>query len=208
MTLFYLVRHGQVDRRIDPADPPLSEQGRQEAEQVAAYLRDRPIVQIYASPLRRAQETAAPLAAALHLPVILEPRLRERANFGDLPGQTREEFVALWERCSRERDYIPPVGDSSRGAGQRVEQFMAAVYATLPDGEVVAAAHGGTISDFLHNICEPATLAQIHPGFAALPYAAEIMRNGAITVVEYRRAGDGMESYQVKAIALTGHLHH
>src|SRR5262245_45306429 len=98
MTLFYLVRHGQVDRSVDPVDPPLSDVGRQQAEQVAAYLRDRPIRQIYASPLRRAQETAAPLAASLNLPVIVDARLRERANFGDLPGQTREEFIALWER--------------------------------------------------------------------------------------------------------------
>jgi hypothetical protein len=49
-------------------------------------------------------------------------------------------------------------------------------------------------------------LAQISPAFAAQPYAAEVMRNGAITVVEYVRAGDGAESYNVSAIALTGHL--
>jgi broad specificity phosphatase PhoE len=163
-------------------------------------------MQIYASPLRRAQETAAPLAAALNLPVIVDARLRERANFGDLPGQTREEFIALWERCSRERDYTPPSGDSSRETGRRVEAFMTAVYRTLPDGEVVAAAHGGTISDFLHNICPPAMLAQISPAFVAQPYAAEVMRNGAITVVEYTEAEDGVGSYKVSAIALIGHL--
>jgi broad specificity phosphatase PhoE len=206
MTIFYLVRHGQVDRRIDPADPPLSERGRQQAEQVAAYLRERPIAQIYASPLRRAQETAAPLAADLGLPVIVEPRLRERANFGDQPGQTIEEFVEVWERCSRERDYTPTVGDSSRYAGQRVESFMAAVHATLPDGEVLAAAHGGTIADFLHNVCPPATLAQISPAFAAQPYAAEVMRNGTITVVEYAVDGDSTTNYRVIAIAMNGHL--
>jgi broad specificity phosphatase PhoE len=137
-------------------------------------------------------------------------------NFGDLPGQSFEQFVALWERCSRERDYLPlvgdsPVGDSSRGAGQRVEAFMATVHAAfvqagLPDGEVVAVAHGGLIADFLLNICSPITLAQISPAFAAQPYAAEVMRNGAITVVEYTGVGDGSSGYEVKAIALTGHL--
>jgi broad specificity phosphatase PhoE len=206
MTTFYLVRHGQTDRRIDPVDPPLSVQGRAEAERVAAYLRPRAIAQIYASPLRRAQETAVPLTAALGLPLTIDARLRERANFGDLPGQTLEEFVALWERCSRDREYVPPVGDSSRGAGQRVEAFMAAVHATLPAGEVVAAGHGGTIADFLLNICTPATLAQIHPAFAARPYAAEIMRNGAITVVEYRGMEHSAGCYVVKEIAFTGHL--
>jgi broad specificity phosphatase PhoE len=206
MTIFYLVRHGQVDRRGDPTNPSLSEQGRREAVQVAAYLQIRPIAQVYASPLRRAQETAAPLAAALNLPMMVDARLRERANFGDLPGQTFEEFVALWARCSREREYMPPIGDSSRGAGQRVEAFMTAVHAALPNREVVAVGHGGVIADFLLNICTPATLAQVHADFAAQPYAAEIMRNGAITAVEYTGGGDSAGPYTVKAIASTGHL--
>jgi broad specificity phosphatase PhoE len=205
MTLFYLIRHGQVDRRIDPADPPLSAQGRQEADRVAAYLAQRPITRIYASPLRRAQETAAPLAAHFELPIVTDARLRERSNFGDIPGQTLEEFVTLWERGSRERDWAPPGGNSSRATGQRVEAFMAELSRTVPDGEVVAVGHGGTIADFLLNILPPDELAQIHPSFAAQPYAAEIMRNGAITVVEYRIA-DGMANYTVHAIALTEHL--
>jgi broad specificity phosphatase PhoE len=201
MTTFYLVRHAQVDRRTDPADPPLSALGQSEAERAAAFLQARPIAQVYASPLRRARETAAPIAAAHGLPVMLEPRLRERANFGDLPGQTLEAFVALWERCSRERDYAPPGGISSRGAGKRMEAFVAEVHAALPQGEVVAVGHGGTIADFLLNVITPAELARSHPGFAAQPYSAEVMRNGAITVVEYTGS-----AYVAAAIALTGHL--
>jgi broad specificity phosphatase PhoE len=136
----------------------------------------------------------------------VDPRLRERMNFGDLPGQSFEEFGAQWARASRERDYVPSIGDSSRGAGQRVEAFMAAVHQELPDSEVMAAAHGGVIADFLLNICLPRELAQISPAFAATPYAGEIMRNGAITVVEYRNVGNGMGAFVVKAIALTAHL--
>jgi broad specificity phosphatase PhoE len=211
--IVYLVRHGQVDRRTDLADPPLSDQGQREAEQVAAYLRARPIRRVYSSPLRRTQETAALIAAELGLPLIVEPRLRERANFGDLPGQTFEEFVTLWERCSQERDYLPPVGDSSLRAGQRMEEFIADTYAALPDGEVVAVGHGGLIADFLLNICTLDTLAQTYPGFAAQPYSAEVMRNGAITVVEYT----GVEytgncsvgcCYSIRTIAFTYHLSH
>jgi broad specificity phosphatase PhoE len=213
MTVFYFVRHGQIEReqgergqikrrQINPADPPLSVQGRVEAEQVATYLRPRPIMRLYASPLRRAQETAAVIAAALELPVQTEPRLRERVNFGDLPGQSFEEFAALWERCSRERDFMPPVGDSSRRAGQRVEAFVADVYAELPEGEVAAVAHGGIIADFLLNVATITDLMEISAAFAAQPYAGEVMRNGSITVVEYR----GADRYTVKAITLTGHL--
>lgn len=211
MTLFYLVRHGQIERgtvgkAIDPADPPLSALGRTQAEAIAAYLRQRPISRVSASPLRRAQETAAPLAAALGLPVMVEPRLRERINFGDLPGQTLAEFVALWERCNRERDFVPPVGLSSRAAGQQVESFVADVHAELPDGEVVAVGHGGIIADFLLNICPPEALAHISPAFAAQPYAGEIMRHGSITIVEYTKESEDAANYAVKAIALTAHL--
>lgn len=202
MTIFYLVRHGQIDRKIDHADPPLSPQGRVEAEQVAAYLRPHPIVRVYASPLRRAQETAAPIAAVFGLPIITESRLRERMNFGDLPEQSFEQFVALWEQSSRERDFVPPIGDSSRRAGQRVEALMAQVYAELPAGEVAAVAHGGIIADFLINVCSPEMLRQISPAFATRPYAGEVMRHGAITKVEYR----GADAIVVKAIAVTSHL--
>ncbi|HXF64873.1 MAG TPA: histidine phosphatase family protein [Caldilineaceae bacterium] len=201
MTVFYLVRHGQVERRVGDPDPSLTVQGRREAEQVAAALQARPIARVYASPLRRAQETAAPIAGAHGLAVETDARLRERANFGDLPGQTLEVFVALWERCSRERDYAPPGGVSSREAGRRLETWMAEVYEALPDGEVVAVTHGGTIADFLLNVCPAAALARIHPGFAARPYAAEIMSNGAITVVACA-AG----RFTVQEIALTNHL--
>jgi broad specificity phosphatase PhoE len=205
MTIVYLIRHGQVDRRINPADPPLSTQGQQEAIRAAAYLEPRPIARVYASPLRRAQETAASCAAHFGLPVLTDARLRERANFGDIPGQTLEEFVAFWERGSRERDWAPPGGQSSRATGRQVESFMAEAYQTVPDGEVVAVGHGGAIADFLLNILSPDELAQIHPGFAAQPYAAEIMRNGAITVVEYR-VENGTGRYKVHAIALAEYL--
>jgi broad specificity phosphatase PhoE len=206
MTLFYLVRHGQIarDHVVDPADPPLSATGRAEAAQVAAFLAPRPIARVYASDLRRAQETAAPIAARFGLPVIVNPRLRERINFGDLPGQSFDDFMAEWERCSRERDYIPTVGDSSRIAGQRVERFMAAVHTELPQGEVVAVAHGGLIADFLLNIAATHELAQVSPAFVAAPYAGEVMRNGAITVVKF--AVDNHACYAVKQIAGTGHL--
>jgi broad specificity phosphatase PhoE len=108
----------------------------------------------------------------------------------------------LWEQSSRERDFVPPVGDSSRQAGQRVEAFMAQVYEELPAGEVVAVAHGGIIADFLINVCTPEMLREISPAFAARPYAGEIMRHGAITTVEYR----GVDAIVVKSIAATGHL--
>ena len=85
-TIVHLVRHGEVD---NPAgllygrlpDYHLSELGIQMAERVAEYFRDRDVVHLRSSPLERAQETAAPLAAALGLSVVSDPRVIEAANY-------------------------------------------------------------------------------------------------------------------------------
>jgi broad specificity phosphatase PhoE len=84
-TIVHLVRHGEVH---NPAgllygrlpDYHLSERGIQMAERVAEHFRERDVVTLRSSPLERAQETAAPLAQALGLPVVIDPRVIEAAN--------------------------------------------------------------------------------------------------------------------------------
>lgn len=196
MTVFHFVRHGQIDRTQDLIDPPLSAHGLTQAQAVVAYLRTLDIDQIYTSPLRRSAETAAIIAAALDLPVQQDARLRERANFGDIPGQSLADFVAMWEACNLDRDRTPPGGASSRAAGRRVEEFVTDVYDRSPAAAVVAVCHGGTIADFLRNIASPSQLAAVHPAFAAQPYDAEIMRECAVTTVHF-----DAEGYTIQAIA-------
>jgi broad specificity phosphatase PhoE len=85
-TIVHLVRHGEVD---NPAgllygrlpDYHLSELGREMAEKVTEHLRERDVVNLRSSPLERAQETAAPLAEALDLPVVIDARVIEAANY-------------------------------------------------------------------------------------------------------------------------------
>jgi probable phosphoglycerate mutase len=52
-----------------PADPPLSEIGRAQAEQMATWLQREAIDHLYSSPMARALETAQPLARAQGLEV-------------------------------------------------------------------------------------------------------------------------------------------
>ncbi len=118
MTIFYFVRHGNINRMGDNLDPPLTQTGISQANATAARLADQPIDQVYASPLARAGETAAIIAAPHDLAVIQDARLRERANFGDLPGQTVDEFIAMWERCQRRTD----VGSAGRRFVVRLRQ--------------------------------------------------------------------------------------
>ncbi len=84
-TIVHLVRHGEV---YNPAgllygrlpDFHLSELGRQMAQRVTEDLRGRDIVHLRCSPLERAQETMAPLAEALELPVTTDSRVIEAGN--------------------------------------------------------------------------------------------------------------------------------
>src|SRR5690606_20778222 len=65
-----LIRHGLPVRREvsdGPADPELAAQGHAQAEHMANYLSTEGITAVYTSPLRRACETAAPLARVLGL---------------------------------------------------------------------------------------------------------------------------------------------
>jgi broad specificity phosphatase PhoE len=63
VTRLYLVRHGQAAAGwSEDADPGLSPTGRAQAEAAAARLAPLGPLRIVTSPLRRAQETAAPLA--------------------------------------------------------------------------------------------------------------------------------------------------
>jgi broad specificity phosphatase PhoE len=85
MTLFYLIRHGK--KEAISGDAPLSPSGLKQARATAQFLQERMIHRVYTSPLRQAKETAACIAAVHSLPVVEDGRLRERANWGDLPGQ-------------------------------------------------------------------------------------------------------------------------
>jgi broad specificity phosphatase PhoE len=85
VTVVHVVRHGEVynpDRILYGRLPGfgLSERGVEQAEMAAAYLASRPIAYIVSSPLERAQQTAAPLADALGLPIEIDYDLLEAAN--------------------------------------------------------------------------------------------------------------------------------
>ena len=86
VTVVHLMRHGEVHNPegILYGRLPgyrLSELGREMADMVARYLAVRDVVRVVASPLERAQETAAPIAAALDLPVATDDRLIEAGNY-------------------------------------------------------------------------------------------------------------------------------
>ncbi|MGY4712005.1 histidine phosphatase family protein [Mycolicibacterium sp. CBM1] len=84
-TVVHVMRHGEVHNpdgilygRLP--DFHLSDRGRAQAEAVASWLAERDIVYVVASPLERAQETAAPIAARHGLAVDTDSDLLESLN--------------------------------------------------------------------------------------------------------------------------------
>ncbi|WP_019354117.1 histidine phosphatase family protein [Streptomyces sp. AA1529] len=85
VTVVHVMRHGEVDNpegilygRL--AGYHLSDLGRRMADRVAEHLEGRDITQVLASPLERAQETAAPIAKAHGLDIGTDERLIEAGN--------------------------------------------------------------------------------------------------------------------------------
>lgn len=124
MTTIYIARHGQNEDNVrgilnGHRDLPLTDLGRQQARQLARHIKDRELVfdAVYASPLGRAFETAAIVAAELELAEpIIHDDLIER-DFGIMTG-TFPELLAR---------------------GQRVLDFIARQH---PDQTVLLACHG------------------------------------------------------------------
>jgi len=111
-TLVLFVRHGQTPTtgKVLPGRAPglhLAEKGQQQAEVVAQRIASlqsekRKISAVYASPLERTQETAAPIARALGLRVRRSQGLLE-ADFGDWTGAELKHLYKLpeWRTVQR-----------------------------------------------------------------------------------------------------------
>ncbi len=84
-TIVHLLRHGEVYNpgKILYGRLPgfrLSDAGEAMAEKAAAWFAGHDVAHLISSPLERAQQTAAPIAAALSLPVEIDGRLIEAGN--------------------------------------------------------------------------------------------------------------------------------
>jgi broad specificity phosphatase PhoE len=152
----WLVRHGESTWNIaglaqghnDEAE--LTERGLRQAADAAAQFGYRPVRAIYASDLRRAQQTAAAFAAVLGLPVYADTRLRER-SLGDLEGTAHKVIgpsaTGLADGLVVDPDVRPPGGESVRDLYQRAAEFCHDLAAGLREGggDVLVIAHGGTV---------------------------------------------------------------
>ena len=125
----------------------LAEKGEQQAAAVAeriAPFGDR-VAAVYASPLERTRETAAPIAKALKKRVRASRGLLE-CDFGAWTGRRHNELITelgaayheFWKSPARNR---PPGGESFVDQIDRARAGLA----LLPAGDAVLVVHSGTI---------------------------------------------------------------
>jgi alpha-ribazole phosphatase len=151
MNLLCLVRHGQTDWNLEgryhgQSDVPLNENGRTQAGVLAQQLQGQSFVAIYTSDLQRARETAAIIAAAIHLPVKLDPRLRE-INQGEWEGQLvdviKARYAELWQQRTWDPANVrPPGGETVGEVAKRVFNALNDIARFHPTGSVLIVSHG------------------------------------------------------------------
>ncbi|GAB2999148.1 histidine phosphatase family protein [Saccharothrix stipae] len=151
-----LVRHGETASNVKmaldslPPGPPLTDAGVAQAAALAGSLAAEPVRAVYASTAVRAQQTAAPVAAAHGLEVEVVPGVQE-IFCGDLEGRHDREafeiFIATVKQWAEGDLDVPlPGGESGR---QVLDRYLAAVEKVTAghrDGEtVVLVSHGGSL---------------------------------------------------------------
>jgi probable phosphoglycerate mutase len=146
VTEVWLVRHADVyDALADVQDPPLSARGREEARRLAQRVRRLPVAAVYASPARRAQETARHLTDDVRLD----------ARLGEASARFTGGRLAVQERAI---DIVA-----------RMRAAVDDAVAAHPAARVVMIGHGIAILDYLADVLRlaPRSL-RLYPSFTGV----------------------------------------
>ena len=141
MSIVHLIRHGQVDNPTGILYERLpgyhlTKLGQEMAETVAAHFADTPITHLRCSPLERAQETMAPIAARFpNLEVQIDPQVTEAASrfAGQVMGSSAKaaRYPRNWHLLTN--PFRPSWGEQYQAIATRMIQ--AAQEAALQVGE-------------------------------------------------------------------------
>ena len=151
-----LIRHG-LPLRVEnsdgtPADPPLCDEGRDQAQRLAGWLGCERISRIYVSPLRRAVETAESLQSALGLDAIVEPGVTEFDPDADT-------YIPLEELKAEDPERWREMVQGGVYAHIDIHAFRAGVRSTLErivaenaGSRVAVVCHGGVINAWASHV--------------------------------------------------------
>ena len=152
-----LIRHGlpvRVENTDAPADPELAEAGRTQAEALARWLAPAGLTALGSSPMRRAIETARPLAEATGLPAPVFDGLAEMDRdaryyvpMEELKGTNDPrwaEVMAFWTS--------PEAAEMRKVFADEVVETVESVVRANPGGRVALVCHGGVVNAYLSHV--------------------------------------------------------
>jgi 2,3-bisphosphoglycerate-dependent phosphoglycerate mutase len=151
-----LIRHALPIRReveVGPADPDLDERGRAQALLLADYLASEKIDAIYASPLKRAMQTAAPTAASQGLEVVIEDDVAEY-------DRNSNEYVPVEElKAAGDPRWKQIISGEMQASLESPEEFHTRVVNAVErlidahsGGRIAVVCHGGVIGRYTGHI--------------------------------------------------------
>lgn len=171
MTELLLVRHGRPESGA--MDPPLNEEGLEQAHALARLLADEPITAVVCSDLLRARQTAEVIGEATgHTPYAL-PGLREWGLPADsmeyvaleLLGDDAPQVIAVHE--GRFMDFVPERVDIA-DFRQKVVDAFDKILADHPEGRVAVVCHGGTINAYVGQLVGIPDIFWFHPDYTSV----------------------------------------
>jgi broad specificity phosphatase PhoE len=154
MLTMHFVRHGDTTQAAEgilcgDLDPPLTDGGRAQAEQVARVAERLGLSAIYCSPKLRARMTAEPIARACGLSPVIEDGLREIA-YGAWEGrretdvrESEPETYAAWHDDPAMAS--PPGGETGFAIAARALAVVVRVRSAHPAGQVLILSHKATV---------------------------------------------------------------
>jgi broad specificity phosphatase PhoE len=149
-TRLLLVRHAEIEPRYQHKfggriDMGLSARGHEQAKILADYLRGKKIAAIYSSPMKRVQQTVAPLLKNGAPAQIILPGLRE-VDFGDWTGFTWKEVGGKFG--VHPYDWLHEIELGAVPNGENGIQFRARVEPCL--FKIIRRHQGKTVAIFCH----------------------------------------------------------
>ena len=148
-----IIRHGESEADIlnvheGRADFNLTDKGHTQAQAMADYVsKNYSIDKIYASPLKRAFQTATHLSEAAGIPVITNENLMEFNN-GLLAGLSREEAAEKYPRIPNLPVHEAVYGQESKLEFRHRAEFILSQILSENDEDAIIAivSHGGLIN--------------------------------------------------------------
>ncbi len=162
VTTLYIVRHcqsmGNIERRFQGRfDAPVSPDGEKQLDLLSLRFRNERIDVIYASPLKRAYQTAEAVNRFHHLPIRTMDGLLE-LDVGDMENLQLSEIGEKFPEVAKNWDQSPdlcefPHGETMRQAYERVNAALDQIIRDNPGKTVFVATHGGVIRNLYARVC-------------------------------------------------------